>query len=409
VIGSANNQGAADGTNGTAQFTAPTGLALDSAGTAFVLDGNSVRSVVHVGTNWIVRTLTGSVLIHDFLDGTNTAARFNDPQGVAADAGGNLYVADTYNHAIRKMSLSGTNWVVTTIAGPTPQTFPPSGSADGTNNSARFDNPYGIAVDSATNIYVADTLNQTIRKVAPQGTNWVVTTLAGSAGLAGSVNASNDVARFHNPSAVAVDSQGALYVADFANNLMRKITPVGTNWAVTTLAGSTNAGAADGTGTAANFYHPQCVVLDAASNLFVTDSANRTIRKVTPPGVVSTLAGSPGVSGTADGTGSAAQFRQPYGIVVNSSGSLLVADYPTYALRQGDLAPILQCLPAGQHVVLSWSLGLTGFVPLVATSLPAKSWAPLPTNGLTIVAEYFWLTNTVGQAPNFYRLVKTLP
>ncbi len=137
--------------------------------------------------------------------------------------------------------------------------------------------PTGVAVDSAGNLYVADCNNCTIRKVTPVGTNWVVTTLAGRAGKSGSADGTNSAARFYSPTGVAVDSAGNVYVADFYNNTIRKVTPVGTNWVVTTLAGQAGAsGSADGTGSAARFYHPFGVAVDSAGNVYVADSAELT-------------------------------------------------------------------------------------------------------------------------------------
>ena len=140
-------------------------------------------------------------------------------------------------------------------------------------------------MDSAGNVYVADADNDTIRKVTPVGTNWVVTTLAGLAGNAGSADGTNSAARFYYPYGVAVDSAGNVYVADTDNDTIRKVTPVGTNWVVTTLAGlAGNAGSADGTGSAARFYCPGGVAVDSAGNVYVADTHNDTIRKVTPVG-----------------------------------------------------------------------------------------------------------------------------
>jgi len=289
--------------------------------------------------------------------------------------------------------------VVTTIAGPAP----PStvfGTSDGTNNSARFHSPYGIAVDSATNLYVADTGNNTVRKIAPIGTNWVVTTLAGSPGSSGSANGSNSVARFNNPSAVAVDSTGLLYVADFANSCIRKITQIGTNWAVTTLAGTNIPGWADGSGTAARFNGPQCVAVDSAQHVFVTDSTNCCIRRISPTGVVTTIAGTPGVTGTSDGTGGAAHLTQAYGIGVDSSGTVFVADYLGYAVRQGQLAPVLQIGRNGQQVVVSWPNGLTGFGLRRTPIFTPPSWSDIST-GIALLGDWWELTNA---SPGFYRL-----
>ena len=197
-----------------------------------------------------------------------------------AAAGSNaLFVADTCNHTIRKLSLSGTNWVASTLAG----LAGASGSADGTNASARFYYPFSLTVDSAGRIYVADTYNYTIRRIAPVGTNWVVSTLAGLAGVQGTADGTNRVARFTYPQALALDSATNLYVTD--GSAIRKLSPLGTNWAVTTLAGVVGtSGSADGTNTAALFYYPFGIAVDGARNLYVADQGNDTIRKVAPAG-----------------------------------------------------------------------------------------------------------------------------
>ena len=228
-------------------------------------------------------TLAGKAGNSGSTDGTNGAARFHYPCGVAVDNVGNLYVADGGNNTIREVTPVGTSWVVTTLAGKAGVT----GSADGTNSAARFDTPAAVAVDTNGNLYVADWNNDTIRKVTPVGTNWVVTTLAGKAAVTGSADGTNSAARFDEPDDVAVDSAGNLYVGDSVNNTTRKVTPVGTNWVVTTLAGKAGVtGSADGTGEAALFSFGDgaggCVAVDSAGNLYVTDFSNDTIRKGMP-------------------------------------------------------------------------------------------------------------------------------
>jgi streptogramin lyase len=188
---------------------------------------------------------------------------------VATDSAGNLYVADMDNSTIRKITPAG---VVTTLAG-SPGL---DGSANGSGSSARFDSPYGVATDGAGNVYVADTFNFTIRKITPAG---VVTTLAGSAGLYGSADGPGSTARFGvGPKGVATDSAGNVYVADTGNDTIRKITPAGL---VTTLAGSATdfySGSADGIGIAARFNSPAGVATDSAGNLYVADTSNNKIR-----------------------------------------------------------------------------------------------------------------------------------
>ena len=175
-------------------------------------------------------------------------------------------------------------------------------------------------------MYVADTNNHLIRKITPTG---VVTTLAGSGELGGA-NGTGDAARFGHPFGVAVDSSGNVYVADSYNNLIRKITPAGV---VSTLAGSGGTGSANGTGTAASFFSPTGIAVDSSGNVYVAELANHLIRKITPAGVVSTLAGS-GVSGNAYGTGTAASFASPYGVAVDSSGSVYVLQYKDMLIRK---------------------------------------------------------------------------
>ena len=226
-----------------------------------------------------ISLLAGSIGGSGNIDGTGTAARFTSSGGVAVDASGNVFVADTDNHTIRKITSAG---VVTTLAG----TAGSYGSSDGTGAAARFQYPFGIAVDSSGNVYVTDSSNHTIRKITPAG---VVTTLAGTAGSQGSNDGTGAAARFYLPKDVAVDASGNVVVADTYNHTIRKITSAGV---VTTLAGTAGSfGSSDGTGVAARFKSPLGVAVDASGSVYVADTDNSTIRKITPAGAVSTLAG----------------------------------------------------------------------------------------------------------------------
>jgi len=300
--------GFADGTGTAAQFYYPNGVAVDASANLYVADRNNnrIRKITAAG---VVTTLAGSG-IEGLTDGTGTAAQFSNPIGVAVDGSGNVYVADLNNNRIRKITAAG---VVTTLAGSGIQ-----GSADGTGTSAQFFLPFGVAVDASGNVYVADTYNNRIRKITATG---VVTTLAGF-GIQGFADGTGTSARFNKPSGVAVDGSGNVYVADNLNHRIRKITAAGV---VTTLAGSGVAGFAEGTGTVARFNTPSGVAVDGSGNVYVADTNNNRIRKITAAGIVTTLAGS-GIEGFANATGTAAQFRNPIGVAVDSSGNVYVAD-----------------------------------------------------------------------------------
>ncbi len=215
----------------------------------------------------------------------------------------------------------GSGGVVTTLAGSGTYGF-----ADGTGSAAQFYYPAGVAVDSSGTVYVADLYNNRIRKVTSAG---VVTTLAGS-GVGGFADGTGSAAQLNYPRGVAVDSSGTVYVADSGNNRIRKISSAGV---VTTLAGSGTAGFADGTGSAAQFYGPEGVTVDSSGMVYVGDSSNHRIRKITSAGVVTTLAGS-GTAGFADGTGSAAQLNYPRGVAVDSSGTVYVGDTYNHRIRK---------------------------------------------------------------------------
>jgi hypothetical protein len=304
--------------------------------------------------------------------------------------------------------------VVTTLAGLAGS----AGSADGTGSAARFDQPKGVAVDSSGNVYVADSStvfvtdfgtyslgNNTIRKVTPSG---VATTLAGLAGSYGSTDGIGSAARFNGAFGVAVDSGGNVYVADQGNNTIRKATAAGV---VTTLAGQTGKdGSADGTGSAARFNMPLGVAVDMAGNTYVADTDNNTIRKITPGGVVTTLAGLAGSAGSADGTGSAARFNQPMCVAVDSAGNVYVADSGNNTIRKGWAASIGRTVLMAPVVLGDGSVelslsGLAGLSCTIQVSTNLVDWLPLEslinTNGTVTVTD----RGTTSFRSRFYRAV----
>lgn len=338
LAGLAGSAGGADGTGSAARFNRPAGVAVDSAGNVFVAEaGNhTIRRVTPAG---MVTTMAGLAGSAGSFDGTGSAARFNEPSGVVVDPAGNVFVADTYNHALRKVNPTG---VVTTLAG-----MSGPGHVDGTNSTARFYQPSGLGLDSAGNLLVGDWGNHVIRKATPAG---VVSTVAGSKSASGSVDGMGSAARFWGPGDVAEDGAGNVFVTDFNNQTLRKVTPGGV---VTTVAGSAgSSGMTDGLGSSARFNGPLALTVDSAGSVIVADLWNHTIRKVTAAGEVTTLAGSPGVSGSADGTGSAARFYWPRGIALDAAGNLYVGDAGNHTIRK--------ISPTGVVTTLAGSAGLPG-------------------------------------------------
>jgi sugar lactone lactonase YvrE len=262
-------------------------------------------------------TFAGSISFNGPTNGIGPAASFYLPTGLVVDATGNVYVADAGNNMIRKISPLG---LVSTLAG-----SPIKGSQDGTGTAAGFQYPAAVAVDIAGNVYVADQGNNLIRKVTSAG---VVTTLAGS-GEVGHANGVGAAASFYDVIGVAVDASGNVYVSDQGNDLIRKITPDGT---VTTFAGSGTSGSADGTGTAASFNTPAGITIDASGNLYVADEFNQKIRKITPAGVVTTVAGT-GATGDANGPVAASTFNYPAGVAIDANGIIYVADHSNNIIR----------------------------------------------------------------------------
>ncbi|MDO7851257.1 NHL repeat-containing protein [Hymenobacter convexus] len=316
LAGAADSKGSTDAVGPDARFAWPMGLAVAPDGTLYVVDEENmtVRKITATGA---VTTLAGTAGSKGSADSAGPAARFYHPVGLALDAGGMLYVTDADNHTIRKVSPAGE---VTTLAGAPGR----KGSADGSGATAQFNLPHGMAVDASGTVYVADTENHTIRKITPAG---AVSTLAGAARHKGSVDGQGANARFYHPAAVAVDGAGNVYVADNGNHTIRKIGADGT---VTTLAGHAKRhGGADGPGASARFFFPTGLAVDAIGNVYVADYLNANIRKISPTGEMSTLAGAVLQGGHLDGPGPDARFQGPSGIAVDANGTLYVTDGPT--------------------------------------------------------------------------------
>ncbi|GAA3973378.1 NHL repeat-containing protein [Mucilaginibacter dorajii] len=337
--------------------------ATNAAGTAYgsVVEFTTGADLsAKVGT---VSTFAGSAAA-GFDDATGAAATFYSPQGITIDASGNFYIADALNSAIRKMTSAA---AVTTITG-----NGTIGYVDGSLADARFYAPQALVTDATGNIYVADFSNNMIRKITPGG---VVSTLAGS-GTAGYDDGTGANASFNNPRGLVFGADGNLYVADRGNNLIRKVTTAGV---VTTFAGNRAAAQVDNlTGTSASFNKPSGIAVDASGNLYVADSFNYSIRKITAAGVVTTyfgksthrivgtpsaisidakgnmfitdqtgrvfevtsdkvlipLAGLSATAGFTDGTGTSARFASPQGVVADGNGNIYVTDAGNNSIRK---------------------------------------------------------------------------
>ncbi|HUX90510.1 MAG TPA: hypothetical protein VMV48_07435 [Gallionellaceae bacterium] len=321
LAGKAGVSGAADGSATRASFDAPKGITTDGY-FLYVADWNNhtIRKVDAV--SGVVTTIAGMAGMKGSSDGTGTAARFNRPYGITTD-GINLYVTDSNNHCIRKIDIESA--AVTTLAGAAGEV----GYSDGAANQARFFIPEGITTDGA-NLYVADTHNHSVRKIELE--SGIVTTLAGLSGSPGFSDGAGMKARFSYPKGITTDGRN-LYVVDFGNHRVRKIAIASAG--VTTLAGgkAMTPAAAVGSGGAIPFNYPTGITSDGR-NLYVADTFNRTVRKIViASGIVTTIAGKADLPGSADGIGSEARFKDPVGIT-SDGNCLYVTDSANHTVRK---------------------------------------------------------------------------
>ncbi|HWB59978.1 MAG TPA: protease pro-enzyme activation domain-containing protein [Chthoniobacteraceae bacterium] len=360
------NPGWEDGSGTNAIFAYPSGAAIDSSGNVYIADflNDVIRKVTPSG---LTSSPYGQPEVTGSANGSGTNATFNTPNSVAIDTSGNIYVADSSNSTIRKITTSGS---VSLLAGKPGRT----GTTNGSGTAARFNNPQGVAVDGAGNVYVADTGNNLIRKITASGS---VSTLAGVSGTLGWKDGSAASALFNNPISVAADSAGNVYVADENNYVVREISTSGT---VSTPYGQGGViGSADGIGTGALFNSPTGLFIDGSNNIYVADCqvplapasqvpGNTTIRRINTSGVVSTIAGTPGTTGTNDGTGPAAQFDSPQFAAVGATGIVYICDTYNQTIRAGGLAPLIftvagtQTVTAGQPATFTISVEGSGSV-----------------------------------------------
>ncbi len=280
-------------------------------------------------TYYMFSTLSGTE--KGWEDGPLKSAKFWTPEGIAVDTKNNVYVTEYWNNTVRKISPDG---VVTTLAGKSNEI----GAVDGQGSEARFNRPHGIDVASEGSVFVCDMKSNTIRKI---GTDGIVSTVAGLAGIEGSSDGNPQEATFNKPEDIAVNSKGVLYVVDTYNFTVREISTDGVVKTFAGMAGET--GSRDGMGNQARFNMPIGIAIDGKDNIYVvdanydeSDNGNCTIRKISPEGEVTTIAGKAGISGTVDGPGKEARFNRPVGIAASKDGTLFIADTEADLIRKID-------------------------------------------------------------------------
>ncbi len=352
-----------------ATYTGSASATLQVADATTAMSGDQFQCVVNYGsggtvtspqpivlvveTPWTVGTIAGQAGTSTLTNGTGTAALFDYPTDVVADSTGNLYVADEMNNVIRKLTFTGTTTTVTTpygeITNAPPNNF---GSSNGNGNSASFNAPRDLAIDSSNNLYVSDLGNNLIRKIVTTG------------GSAGTVSTFCSSTLLNLPRGIGLDSSGNVYVADSGNNVVLKITPSGSA-SIFAGSGTFTPGYHDATGTLALFNQPLGLTVDKNNNVYVLDYNNFVVRKITPAGVVTTVAGQAGVPGCLDGTGTQTLFNLPRGITSDSAGNLYVTDSLAPAISQNE--PIFsgnnllrKITPAGVVTTLAGQAGIAG-------------------------------------------------
>ena len=349
IAGSAlSGSGYYDASGSSAIFNQPYGIAVDSSGNLFVADSGNyvIRKITPAG---LVTTIAGQAGNSSSTDGTGISATFGTIKGITIDSSGNLYVTDSSNNTVRKITVN--TWNVTTLVAST----------------SGLKSPTGITVDSSGNLYVSDSGNYVIRKISSSGS---ISTLAGTVGKSGISDGIATTATFAYPAGIAVDSSGNVYVCDYNASTIREISPSGT---VSTIGGFPGApGFLDGAllSTASQFAGPYALAIDTAGNLYITDQSSLSvIRKITSPThsspTVSSLAGQIGIASRWDGTGASANFNNAHGLAIDTSGNLYVADTVNNTIRKGVYAsslisaPSITTQPTSQTVTIGGSATLS--------------------------------------------------
>jgi hypothetical protein len=349
-----------------AQLRYPAGVGVDGSGNVYIADRENHRIRKVTAATGIITTAAGTG--SGWFQGENdvaTTASLNYPEGLAVDGAGNVYVADSYNGRVRKLVLASGR--IITVAGSTPAGY---GGDTGQGPAAQLKQPTAVAVDGAGNLYIADMQNARVRKVAVPTPTAQITTLAGNgtAGYAGDGGAA-PAAMLNSPHGVAIDAAGNLYIVEFWNHRVRKVAAA--TGLITTVAGSSSGSLGDGgPATAARLSNPYGVAVDNAGNLYIADSFNYRIRKVTAAtGVISTIAGN-GTSGSGGdgGVATAAQLNRPGAVAVDAAGNIYIADTGNHRIRKVTVATGVITTIAGT--------GTGGYLGDGTPATNAQLWSP---------------------------------
>jgi len=386
-------KGFADGATTAARFSDPAGLAVDSFGNVFIADSAN-HLIRKLSAKGVVSTVAGKPGAAGFNDGASSDAHFDTPSALAVAKDGTLFISDTGNHTIRRRTIDGQ---ITTLAG-----FAGSfGPTNGLGSIARFNGPLGITFAPNGDLVVADSGNHAIRRITQAGK---VTTLSGTPEQWGAIDGKGDQVRFNGPVAVAFNRSGNLYVSDSFNHAIRQITPDGT---VTTFAGKLGEdGFVDGPRDAARLGAPAEMAFDSDGNLFVADAFYNTVHKISPDSTVSTVAGLAGQYGTDNGVGAVARFLNPYGLVLLPDASIVLSDTYNQTIRQLTTPFTLTAIrsPQGATVIRWESIPGRTYQVLVRSAL-SNPWQPLGSNQVAsaTTAQY---TDSVTDSQRFYQILR---
>jgi len=366
----------------------PSGLAFDQSGNLYIGDSGNQRIRMVSASTGIIATIAGTGGLGFTGDGGPAiSATLSNPDGIAVDSSGNVYIADQFAGRIRKFSLGG---IITTVAG--------GGSSLGDNvpaTQAQLSAVRGVAVDASGNLYIADPFNERIRRV---GANGIITTIAGTgqAGFSGDGGPAT-AAMFSTPSGVALDASGNVYVADLDNNRIRRVVQGGT---VTTTAGTTTSVGDGGPSRQARLTSPNSVAVDSAGNLYIADPSANRVRKVTPSGTITTVAGT-GQTGRGGDNGPAASaiLNSPNSVAVDSGGNLYIADTGNTVVRRVDAATGIITLFAGDYTCCYSGTG-TGGDGGPATAATLAYDPGVAVDGLGNVYIYHFVNPPPGQPPS---------